>query len=378
VAGLYLHIPFCRKLCFYCDFHFTVSLKDKERLVKALISELRNRKSEAEGIPIETIYLGGGTPSVLAIDELNGLFQAISENYAVSASPEITLEANPDDLTSAYLENIRKSTPVNRLSIGIQSFIDRDLLFLNRRHTAKEGFMRIKTAQEFGFTNLNIDLIYGIPGMSLTDWETNLRTFLELDLPHLSAYHLTIETKTVFGHYLKKGKITPVDETISMNQFELLMAFSESHGYDHYEISNLAKPGFYSKHNLAYWTGKPYIGIGPSAHSYSGNQRRWNISNNTRYCEALERKTTDYFETETIDTDTAYNEYLLTALRTKWGIDTRFIKENFGLRYFDLCRDEALRFIQDGTLLEIENYLILSTKGKFLADFVISAMMIVH
>lgn len=377
LAGLYLHIPFCRKLCYYCDFHFTVSLNRKEQLIHALCKELADRSEETGEDPFGTIYFGGGTPSVLSIAEIVKLFEVIYKNYQIEASPEITFESNPDDLNEEYLDNLKKYTPITRLSIGIQSFIDRDLSFLNRRHTAAEAMQSVKRSKKAGFSNLNIDLIYGIPGMSDEEWQKNLDTFRQLDIPHLSAYHLGIEPKTVFGHYQKKGKIKPVNEEASLKQFELLMDFAGHNGYDHYEISNFARTGFYSKHNLGYWTGEPYLGFGPSAHSFSRQQRRWNISNNTSYCESIENKGTGYFETEEIDLNKAYNEYILTSLRTKWGIDTGYILQTFGPEYRKSCKQGAQKFILQGILLRDRQKYWLSRKGILMADHVIRELIVV-
>jgi oxygen-independent coproporphyrinogen-3 oxidase len=378
MPGLYLHIPYCRKLCYYCDFHFTVSLKQKERLVQALIHELNFRKQEAATLTFNTIYLGGGTPSVLSINELNRLFTAIDKNYDVSAVSEVTFEANPDDLDKNYLADLQKYTPVNRLSIGVQSFNDRDLSLLNRRHSAADAIQCIERAKSAGFTNLNIDLIYGIPGMSVIELEKNLDTFVSFNIPHLSAYHLTIEPKTVFGYYQKKGRLLPVSENVSHEQFEVLLNKMERNGYEQYEISNFAWPGHYSKHNLGYWTGEPYLGFGPSAHSYSDSQRRWNIANNTSYCESIEKKRTDYFETENIDRDKAYNEYILTSLRTRWGIDIDYIFQHFGTAHVESCIKGVNKFIRDGILLQDKQKITLSRKGKLIADYIITELMIVE
>jgi oxygen-independent coproporphyrinogen-3 oxidase len=377
LAGLYLHIPFCRKLCNYCDFHFTVSLKHKQQLIAALCKELANRSDEAGQDSFGTIYFGGGTPSVLSTGEIARLLEVIYKNYRIEPAPEITFEANPDDLDEEYLDNLKKYTPVNRLSIGIQSFIARDLSFLNRRHTAAEAIQSVEHSKKAGFSNLNIDLIYGIPGMTGKEWQKNLDTFKQLDIPHLSAYHLTIEPKTVFGHYQKKGILKPVNEEISLEQFEILMDFAEQNGYDHYEISNFARLNSYSTHNLGYWTGKPYLGFGPSAHSFSQQHRRWNISNNTAYCESIENGRTDYFETEDIDTNKAYNEYILTSLRTKWGIDTDHILEAFGTEYMESCDKGVQKFIESGILQRNRQRYMLSRKGILIADYVIEELMVV-
>jgi oxygen-independent coproporphyrinogen-3 oxidase len=377
VAGLYLHIPFCRKLCYYCDFHFTVSLKDKSRLVDALILEIINRKDEYNDLIFDTIYFGGGTPSVLEIKEVESIFDAINKNCQIASNPEITFEANPDDLNQEYLTNLKSYTPINRLSIGIQSFVDKHLKLMNRRHNSMEAIESIYRSRLAGFSNINIDLIYGIPGMSLNTWENNLKIFKTLEVEHLSAYHLTFEPKTVFSHYLKKGKIKQIKENLSVRQFELLQSFAEEAAYDHYEISNFARNGYYSKHNLAYWTGKPYIGIGPSAHSFSGNERRWNISNNTKYCASILQNVNDYFEKEFMDLRTAYNDYLLTSLRTKWGINREVLRIKYGEKYLDYFNSLSQKFISDGTIISENQISFLSPKGKFIADFVISELMMV-
>jgi oxygen-independent coproporphyrinogen-3 oxidase len=324
----------------------------------------------------DTIYFGGGTPSILSVKELISIFEVIYRNFKIAQNPEITFEANPDDLTKIYLTDLRNHTPINRLSIGVQSFNRTELMLMNRRHTAKESIESIERSKKAGFTNINIDLIYGIPGMDIKTWQDNLEIFKSMDVVHLSAYHLSFEPKTVFSYYLRKGKLNPVAEDLSVKQFEMLISFAENNGYDHYEISNFAKEGFCSKHNIGYWTGKPYIGIGPSAHSYLMNKRRWNISNNTKYCEALLQNSSEYFESEIIDNQTAYNEYLLTSLRTKWGIDKSLINTRFGSCFFSLCYKAADRFLKNGTLLEENGHLFLSKKGILIADYVISEMMV--
>ena len=377
MAGIYLHIPFCRKLCYYCDFHFSVSLKQKDRVVNALGEELRKRAIEFRNESVRTIYFGGGTPSVLSAKEISGLLEIVKFNYSVADNPEITLEANPDDLTTDYLKALRNETAVNRFSIGTQSFNDTDLELMNRRHTANQAYESISNAYNAGFTNLNIDLIYGVPGMSIDTWKQNLETFASLGIPHLSAYHLTFEPRTVFDFYRRKGKLFPIDEDLSVSQFSYLLSFMRGKGYDHYEISNFALPGFYSQHNLGYWTAEPYLGIGPSAHSFINGKRRWNVAVNTKYCQSMESGTSDYFGEETPDTRTSYNDYVLTALRTKWGIKWDYIAVNMGKEYLDYCRKQAAKFVDTGKLISTENELILSDDGKFIADHIISGLLMV-
>jgi oxygen-independent coproporphyrinogen-3 oxidase len=374
VAGFYIHIPFCRKLCYYCDFHFTVSLKDKSKLIEALNLEIRQRRDEYKDAIFETIYFGGGTPSVLSIGEVLSIYKNIIENYQISPFPEITFESNPDDLSTDYLNDLKLYTPINRLSIGVQSFNDKDLKLMNRRHTAIEAVESIERSGKVGFNNINVDLIYGVPGMTINTWLSNLEKFKDLDVRHLSAYHLTFEPKTVFSHYQKKGKLKPINEQNSVRQFELLIRFAEDNGYEHYEISNFAKDGSYSKHNLSYWTGMPYIGVGPSSHSFREHERRWNISNNTKYCNSILNNTL-YFEKEVIDLQTSYNDYVLTALRTKWGTSKKFILETYGEKIYTHFLNSIETFVKDAVLFEEEDHLILSKKGIFIADYVISELM---
>lgn len=337
--------------------------------------ELQDRRNEFPDTEFKTIYFGGGTPSVLSIKEITSLFELIYRCFPIQSHPEITFEANPDDLTQIYLSDIVRYTPVNRLSIGIQSFHNSDLTLLNRRHTGKEAFESIERSMEAGFKNLNIDLIYGIPGMTLPLWEENLKIFNSFDIPHLSAYHLTFEPKTVFSHYMKKGRLSPVTEETSLNQFELLLDFAEHSGYDHYEISNFSKKGYYSKHNTAYWKGDFYLGIGPSAHSYRGHERRWNVSENTRYCHMVEQNSTEYFEKEQIQKNTSFNEYILISLRTRWGIELPIILSRFGKSYYVYFKKVSNKFLLDGTLSLEDDRISLTRKGMFIADYIISELM---
>ena len=376
MAGIYIHIPFCRKLCYYCDFHFTVSLKQKQQVLNAIGSELILRKNEFAKTKFNTIYFGGGTPSILSAKEINSYIKIIENNYLLKPETEITLEANPDDLTLGYLKDLKRSTSINRLSIGVQSFNNRFLELMNRRHTGDEAFQSIEKAHKCGFENITIDLIYGIPGMSLKDWEESLDIFSNLKVPHLSAYHLSIEPKTVFDHYRKKGIMNPIDEDESTKQFEYLMQFASEHGYDHYEISNFALPDYHSKHNIGYWTGEPYLGVGPSAHSFNLNQRRWNVSNNVKYWEEIEKGGEDFYSVELIDRMTAYHDYLITALRTKWGINTKMIEDKFGKNILQQLNSTSKKFIIADLLITQGGTIFLSNKGKLVADYIIREMMI--
>ena len=329
MPGLYLHIPFCRKACAYCNFHFSTTLRGKEEVLKAMHTELAARAGEATGQPIHTLYFGGGTPSLLTPHELLALTDAIARHYDLSALQECTLEANPDDLTPAHIRALR-ATPINRLSIGVQSFRDEDLRYMNRAHNAAQSEAAIKAAQDAGFTNLSIDLIYGTPGLSDADWSAALNHAQALGVPHLSAYALTVEEGTALHHAIEKKKTRPVLPEAAAAQFDMLAAWAQAAGYEHYEISNLAKPGCYAMHNTAYWQGTPYIGIGPSAHSFDGARRSWNISNNALYAGALLRDGTRLHEEETLSPADRLNEYLMTSLRTQWGCDLEHVAREFG------------------------------------------------
>ena len=376
MAGLYVHIPFCRKLCYYCDFHFTVSLKWKDRLFGDLLREIRSRANEGKDMEFDTLYFGGGTPSVLSPGQVQELIDTLREHYIVKGGAEISFEANPDDLSGEYLRSLKETTAVNRLSIGIQAFQDKHLDFLNRRHTAKESLQCIERTLARGYENLNVDLIYGIPGMNQNEWQENLNTIDYYHIPHLSAYHLSFEPKTVLTNYLKKGKIHAVDEEISVAQYNLLTDFAESKGYDNYEISNFALESRYSRHNLGYWTGKYYLGFGPSAHSYNGTYRRWNLANNSLYMQEIESGSDKYFDEEFIDKRKAFNEYLLTALRTKWGIDMEYIEEKFGPSKKKNCLEKIDRFRNEELFIESGTRYSLNRKGRFISDYIISELMV--
>ena len=330
MAGLYLHIPFCKQACHYCNFHFSTSLKQKGEMVTAILKELEVQKGYLENEPLDTIYIGGGTPSLLSSDELKTIFDKINQLYTVVENAEITLEANPDDLSIDKLKSLI-NTPINRLSIGIQSFFEEDLQFMNRAHNATEAINCIQNAQNIGFLNLTIDLIYGAPTTTNKQWEHNIQTAIDFDIPHISGYCLTVEPNTALDRFVKNGKAKPVAEEQAARQFEILMTRLKSVGYEHYEISNFAKPDWHARHNSNYWLGAKYLGIGPAAHSFNGYSRQWNLAHNTKYIKALQSgKTT--FEKEVLSSEQQYNEYILTALRTKWGCDLNKI-ENWGINF---------------------------------------------
>lgn len=375
MAGFYIHIPFCRKQCYYCDFHFSVSMKHKDNVLKAIRKEMIDRKREFSGISFSTLYFGGGTPSILSAGEISDLITLAQNNYKIDSEAEITVETNPDDLSPDYLSSLRNDTIVNRLSIGVQSFNNAILNFLNRQHDSETAESSIRYAKEVGFNNINVDLIYGIPGMDSKLWKDNLEIFRSLEIAHLSAYHLTIEPNTVFAYYSKKGRISPVKEEESRNQFKILLHHAEKYGYGHYEISNFAKTGYQSKHNLGYWNGESYIGIGPSAHSFHNHIRRWNISNNTKYWQTIHHGSDEYSEHEEINNTTAYNEYVMTSLRTIKGVDMNYIKQNFGDNCSLYFEKSIQKFLKQKTILIRDSYYCLSQEGMFIADYIISELM---
>ncbi len=372
-TSLYIHIPFCKQACHYCDFHFSTSLKKKGDLVNALCKELILRKDEISG-KIETIYLGGGTPSLLSSEELLQIFKTIYENYEVAKNPEITLEANPDDLVSlSAVEDLSetklkslKEIGINRLSIGIQSFFEEDLKLMNRAHNAKEAFDCIIEAKKH-FENISIDLIYGIPGMNNERWKKNLEIALSLDVPHLSCYALTVEPRTALKKFIDKGIVPPVDEEVAKQHYEILVEETEKAGLDNYEFSNFGKLGFHSRNNTAYWEGKSYLGIGPSAHSYDGKSRSWNVANNTRYIKSIEDGNLP-FEMEILSKENQYNEYIMTGLRTKKGVSLEKVESEFGKDYSEYLLEQAKTHLQSDMLIFENQTLTVSKKGKFLSD----------
>ncbi|REH54506.1 oxygen-independent coproporphyrinogen-3 oxidase [Tenacibaculum gallaicum] len=383
MAGIYLHIPFCKQACYYCDFHFSTSLKKKEELVACLVKELELRKEELQNEVIETIYFGGGTPSLLSIDELQLLIDAIHQNYIVSESPEITLEANPDDLSEEKIVQLSK-TPVNRLSIGIQSFFQEDLQLMNRAHNAKEARKCLSTATG-SFDNITIDLIYGVPNMSNERWKENLQIAFDFGINHISSYALTVEPKTALDSFIKQGKYPDVEEAVAKEHFDILVAETAKNGFVHYEISNFGKPNYFSKHNTSYWLGKKYIGIGPSAHSFNKTHRSWNVANNAKYIKVIQEGKLP-LEQEKLTKKDQFNEYLMTGLRTIWGVSLEKIEEDFGEEFRKNLLKNAEKFLKQGLLVlenEVEqsgsnkNVLKTTEKGKFLADGLASELFII-
>jgi oxygen-independent coproporphyrinogen-3 oxidase len=366
MAGIYIHIPFCKKACHYCDFHFSTHTSDRIDLLKGIITELHLQKDYLDTESIQTIYFGGGTPSLLNETELNRILDAIKNNFSLSPDAEITLGANPDDLSTEKVIILRNSG-INRLSIGIQSFDDTVLNFLNRSHDAKSAHESVILVREAGFNNISIDLIYAIPGQDNALWKKNILQAVKLNPEHISSYSLTVEPKTVFGNWLSKGKLNSVDDETAATQLEILVDELTRSGYEHYEVSNFSKPGFHSKHNSSYWRQEKYLGIGPSAHSYNGRTRQHTINNNALYTKSLLQGKIP-FELEVLTAEDHINEYLLTTLRTSWGCDLKKLEQAY---HYNLpkTQEQYLRTLLENGLAVIENdHLKLTKAGKLLAD----------
>lgn len=373
MAGIYIHIPFCKKLCFYCDFYHVVSVKDNSAFIDALLKEASIRKDYLENEPVSTIYLGGGTPSVFSIKELETILNTLYKLFKVTDDCEITIELNPDDVLSGYLEGL-KSHNINRISLGIQSWRDSDLKLMNRRHDSAQAVIALKETLAAGFENVTIDLIYGIPGMTLKEWESNLDFSFSFDIKHLSAYHLTFEEGTVFGKMLEKGMISEIDEDDSAAQFNLLVEKAESAGFIQYEISNFGKPGFFSIHNSNYWKQVSYLGLGPSAHSFNRYSRQWNVRDLKGYIKSVNAGKS-FFESEELDTKTRFNEYIMTSLRTMWGIDLEYVEGMFEKEGYDYVMNLAGKFKNYGLMKLEKKSLVLTNQGKLISDNIISEFM---
>lgn len=373
MAGIYLHIPFCHRACHYCDFHFSTNLRNVDELIDAMVIELDRKQHWLEDKPpIRTIYFGGGTPSILQSKHLGSLFEAMAKHYDLSELEECTLEANPEDLSSDYLASI-EHTPINRFSIGIQSFRDEDLQWMNRLHTSEQAIRSIKTAQDAGFDKLTVDLIYGLPNLSLTDWRNNLDQIDELGINHLSAYGLTVESETPLGYKVSKGMEPPTDDVLMSDQFDLLMDWADDHGYEHYEISNFAKVGQRSVHNSNYWNGIPYLGIGPGAHGFNGRERSANVRSNLKYIQQVDRNE-DPATIEHLSSEDHLNELILTQLRRIEGLSYDLIKKTSGSDSVKEIIKLARPLIAGDLLSSKDNHLILTRKGKHLADYVASRL----
>jgi oxygen-independent coproporphyrinogen-3 oxidase len=374
LAGICIHIPFCKQACHYCDFHFSTSTKNKEALVDALCREIEIRKDYTGTKEISTIYFGGGTPSLLSKADLEKIFKTINKHFIIVKDAEITLEANPDDLTFTKTEEL-KAAGINRLSIGIQSFLDEHLVLMNRSHTSTQATEAVKNAQRSGINNISIDLIYGLPNLSTEKWEYNLQQAFALNVSHLSAYCLTVEKRTALNKFIQNKTIILPEEPIVLEQFKMLMEQSQKNGFIHYEISNFCKEGMYAKHNSNYWKNEKYLGIGPSAHSYDGKSRQWNIANNSLYIKAIEINK-PAFEKEDLSEADKFNEYVMTRLRTIWGIDLGFVKNTFGETVLTGLLNESKEYIATGYMQQDRENVTLTQKGKFIADKIASDLFI--
>ncbi len=374
MAGLYIHIPFCVKLCHYCDFYRVISSDPKGEFIKAVISEAGLRGNYLGEASINTVYIGGGTPSTLSVDELTSLVKPLRKIFNWGDDIEFTIEVNPDDVSGSYLAGL-KSLGVNRISIGIQSWSDRVLKMMNRRHDSFQAEKALNDIVGSGFQNISVDLIYGVPGVTLEEWEVSLRKTVGFDIQHLSVYHLTIEPDTVFGKMKQKGTLNEVDEEDSVAHYNMLLEISGKAGFINYEISNFGKEGFFSKHNTSYWQQVPYIGLGPSAHSFNGYSRQWNVSDANKYIYEINRGVMP-FELEALDEKMRFNEYAMTSLRTMWGINLDRVEGMFGKEIHDYTRNMAKKYIEYGMMVEKGETLVLTKQGIMISDNVISEFML--
>ena len=361
MAGIYIHIPFCKSKCAYCNFFSVVSEKQRADFIEALKREASDRKDYLDGEEVRTVYFGGGTPSTLKASEISKILDCLKKNYQIAAAAEITLEANPDTVSKESLLEF-KSIGINRLSIGIQSFFDDDLQYLSRKHDSKHALQVLDWAKEVGFQEVTLDLIYGIPTLTDEKWRKNLELFFSTGFNHLSAYALTVEDRTALGQRINKGVAAPVDEDAVIRQYQILCEMTENQGFEHYEISNFARPGHYSKHNTIYWKGEKYLGLGPSAHSFDGVSRQWNVANVKDYCDNYS------FEREELTLDDRYNEYVMTSLRTCWGCDLNYISDNFGEKYAERFKKLAKKHISNGKMFQKDEKFILTDNGMLFAD----------
>ncbi len=373
MAGIYLHIPFCKTRCIYCDFYSTTRSEMTDRYVSALCRELELRKSYLDNEQVETIYFGGGTPSQLSKENFEKIFKTIEREYNLGNCEEITLEANPNDLTPEYIKMLA-SLPFNRISIGIQTFNEQTLRLLKRRHTAGQAISAVKECRMAGFQNISIDLMYGLPGETPESWKADLEQAISLNVEHISAYHLIYEEGTPLYEMLQKHKVEEVDEESSVDFFALMIDRLTQAGFQHYEISNFCKPDMYSQHNSSYWTGKKYLGCGPSAHSFNGSTRQWNVSSLDKYIAGIEKGIPD-FDIEELDVTTRYNDFVITSLRTMWGLSLNRLEEEFGTELKQYCLENAQTYLDSGKLEIRDNTLFLSKEGIFISDGIMSDLL---
>ena len=369
MAGIYVHIPFCKSKCAYCNFFSVVSDKQRIDFLEALKKEAVLRKDYLGGEEVRTVYFGGGTPSTLKASEISEILDCLKMNYEIAAAVEITLEANPDTVSRESLLEYKK-LGINRLSIGIQSFFDDDLQYLSRKHDSKHALKVLDWAKEVGFQEVTLDLIYGIPTLTDEKWRKNLEIFFSTGFNHLSAYALTIEEKTALGQRINKGVVAAVSEEDTIRQYKILVEMTENQGFEHYEISNFARPGHYSKHNTIYWKGEKYLGLGPSAHSFDGVSRQWNVSSVKDYSESYS------FEREELTLADRYNEYVMTSLRTMWGVDVEYIRKNFGDKFSEKFKKEIKRYIYEGKIYQKDEKYILTDNGMLFADGIASELFV--
>lgn len=374
MAGIYIHTPFCKQACYYCDFHFSTSMKYKKEMLDAVNKEIEIQRSFFDNEKIETIYFGGGTPSLLSIDEINRITDTIHQHFSVAENIEVTLETNPDDLSAQHIKNL-KQTIINRFSIGIQSFFDEDLKWMNRAHKSSQAEFAVKASQDAGFENITADLIYGYPILSDKKWNHNIQRLIDFKIPHISCYSMTVEPQTALASFINKGNQKPMDEAQSARQFLQLIKKLTSNGFEHYEISNFALSKQYSKHNTNYWKGIKYLGIGPSAHSFNGKNRQWNIANNALYiAELLKNKIPA--EQETLSNKDLVNEYIMTSLRTCWGLNLEKVKADFNQAISEIIAKQATSFCQKNWLENKNDTLLLTTEGKLYADHIAAELFI--
>lgn len=373
MSGIYIHIPFCRSKCAYCGFYSIATAKRQAEFLEALKQEIVQRKDYLYGEKVETVYFGGGTPSLLTIQEIQGVLEGLHDHFEIDPAAEVTLEANPDTLSLEYLNGLG-SLGVNRLSMGIQSFFDEDLNYLGRRHHAEHALQCIGWAKEAGFENISIDLIYGLPTSDADRWNRNLDRFFELDLPHLSAYALTLEPNSILTRQIEQGRTLPVNEEDAVRDYGILCQKMAQHGFQHYEISNFCKPGRHSRHNSSYWFGIPYVGFGPSAHSYDGASRQWNVSSVESYCQLYSAPHRGAISAEKLTSEDRYNEYVMLRLRTMWGIDLHHIQCEMGERFFEHCERQAQPLLAQGRLSQNQEILYLNDEQMLFADGIAEAL----
>lgn len=376
MAGIYIHVPFCKTRCIYCDFFTRTDLKQKNPYVSALCKEAKLRTDYLGGEPLETIYFGGGTPSQLSIDDLKAILNTLRDTFEIDPHAEITLEANPDDLNTVYIAGLLKSG-FNRLSMGVQSFDDAQLKFLNRRHSANKAIEAVKLAKNGGFDNISIDLMYGLPDLTLDVWQDTLDKAIDLDIQHISSYHLIYESGTKLYRLLQKGEVRSADEEVSVDMFSLLISKLKDAGFTHYEISNFAKDKLFSRHNTSYWLDKKYLGLGPAAHSYNQINRCWNIASIPKYIEGIQNNTPN-IEEEALDMQSRYNDFILTGMRTMWGINISSLKEKFGEKMLVYCEKNLRKHIESGHVILSDNHYRITSEGIFISDSIMSDLMYIE